>query len=74
MCVSWCMYVHMDASAHKKQKRVLHPLGLELKVVVNSLMWKLGTKLKTSKKNSKYYEQLSQCSIHKFQNILNIKR
>lgn len=44
------MYVHMDASAHKKQKRVLHPLGLELKVVVNSLMWKLGTKLKTSQK------------------------
>lgn len=44
------MYVHMDASAHKKQKRVLHSLGLELKVVVNSLMWKLGTKLKTSQK------------------------
>lgn len=40
VCACECMlrYVHMNAGAIRYQKKALHPLKLELEIVVNHLM------------------------------------
>lgn len=42
MCLCVC------AGTHGSQKRISEPLKLELQVIVNYLMWVLGTKLISS--------------------------
>lgn len=43
-----CVCMNMCAHAHKGQKRVLQPLGLEFQVIVSCQNWVLATELWSS--------------------------
>lgn len=39
---TWCSNTHLNAYVHRGQRRASDLLGLELQVVVSSLIWMLG--------------------------------